>query len=96
MVAANASADPLADFDHAAEMICLVGLHHLEGNELGFVAGADLFEGEDVMHVCRLVDAEDLESRAAFAGMGKDDRGHGWFLLRSIARLPATGYNGLK
>src|SRR5208282_5307810 len=76
------STDPLADLDHAAEMVGFVVLHHLVGNAFGFVAAADLFECKDVMHVGCLVDGENLEPQAAFVGVGKDDRGHGRHLLR--------------
>jgi hypothetical protein len=34
------------------------------------------------MHVGGFIYGEKLESRAAFVGMGKDDRGHGRHLLR--------------
>ena len=62
----------------------------------GFVAAADLLDGEDVMHVRCLVDAENLEPRAAFVGVGKDDRGHGRHLLReSTDGLICTALPGL-
>jgi len=47
-------------------MVCFVGLHHLLGTLFGFVAAADPLDGEDVMHVRCVVDAEDLEPWAAF------------------------------
>ena len=62
------SAYPFAVFDHLSEMVRLVGLHHLADEVFGFVAVAELPEGEDVMHVGSVVDGENLEPRAAFVG----------------------------
>jgi hypothetical protein len=75
-------------------MVCLVRLHHLVRKVFGFVAATDLFQGEYVMHVWRLVDAENLEPWAAFAWMRKNNRGHAlasslWTTHTICTALPA-------
>jgi hypothetical protein len=74
-----ASPDPLAHRDHAAEMVGLIDLHHVAGDVFGFVAAVEFLQREGVVDGGSLVDGENLESRAVFAGVGKNDRGHGGF-----------------
>ena len=78
------SADPLADFDHAAEMVSFVVLHHLAGTLLGVVPAIEFLHCEDVMHPGGLINGKDLELRAVFLRVGKDDRGHGGASLYSF------------